>query len=119
MSAKEFSTCNALLAAFLIYRKRRFLRIELNERGKPQFVFEADVEITVNEKAFRDDCVAPVRTLARILAPLRREADALRCKFRLQQRKEFLPLNGENSKGEANGTFKAAARSSHQTPAVV
>jgi hypothetical protein len=116
----EFSTRNALLAAFMIYRKCRFLRTGLNEVGKPQFVFEAGPEIPVVEKAFRDDHAAPVRTLAKIMNPLRRQADALRWKFRQEQLREFLPLNGETSKGEENGTtFEAAARSSHQTPAVV
>jgi hypothetical protein len=105
---KEFSTAYALLAAFLVYRKHRLLRTELDDKGKPQFVFEDDERIPASEKAFRDDCAAPVLTVARIFNPLRRQADSLRNKFREQQKRRT-----------QNGTLTTAARSSHQTPAVV
>lgn len=81
---KEFSTGYALLAAFLIYRKQSFLRTEIDESGKARFVFADAAGIGIDLKEFEGDPAVPCRTLARILAPLRREADAMRYRFRSQ-----------------------------------
>jgi hypothetical protein len=76
---QEFSTSYPLLAAFLIYRKHRFLRTEMDELGRPLFVFADAAGIALDVQDFESsDPAVPCRTLARILAPLRREATAMR-----------------------------------------
>ncbi len=76
---KEFSTSYPLLAAFLIYRKHHYLRTEMDQLGRPMFAFEDAAGIALDVKDFEgSDPAVPCRTLARILAPLRREATAMR-----------------------------------------
>jgi len=79
---RNFSTDYSLLAAFLIYRRHRFLQTELDESGRPRFVFEDADRIDLDVKDFDSDPAVPIRTLARIMAPLRREANAIRRGFR-------------------------------------
>jgi len=78
-AGETFSASYPLLAAFLIYRKHRFLRTEMDELGRPMFVFQDAAGIALDVRDFYDsDPAVPCRTLARILAPLRREANGMR-----------------------------------------
>ena len=58
------------------------MRTELDEAGRPRFVFADCDRIAIDLEDFDVDPAVPIRTLARIMAPLRREANALRRRFR-------------------------------------
>jgi len=78
---KEISTGYALLAGFLIFRRHRFLRTEMDKSNRPHFVFAYTAELETDIQEFKGgDPLCPCRTMERILTPLHRSANAMRRK---------------------------------------